>query len=162
MAAVRAAAGVLTGADSSTAMAKSLRADAAPRVAARAHDPQQRRGDRDGRGARGGVPGAPGRRSPRNSTRHVEISLPSGVTYKAGDHLGVCPKNDEEHVARLAHHLGAELDSLFMVPKTMNVRAVPKGVVLQVRNLLTNLVDITGRPTVPAARAADREGRRRR
>jgi len=36
-----------------------------------------------------------------------------------------------------------------MVPKTMNVRAVPKGVVLQVRNVLTNLVDITGRPTVP-------------
>ena len=31
----------------------------------------------------------------------------------------------------------------------MNVRAVPKGVVLQVRNVLTNLVDITGRPTVP-------------
>ncbi len=30
----------------------------------------------------------------------------------------------------------------------MNVRAVPKGVVLQVRNVLTNLVDITGRPTV--------------
>ena len=35
-----------------------------------------------------------------------------------------------------------------MVPKTMNVRAVPKGVVLQVRNVLTNLVDITGMPTV--------------
>ena len=31
----------------------------------------------------------------------------------------------------------------------MNVRAVPKGVVLQVRNVLTNLVDISGRPGVP-------------
>jgi cytochrome P450 / NADPH-cytochrome P450 reductase len=31
----------------------------------------------------------------------------------------------------------------------MNVSAVPKGVVLQVRNVLTNLIDITGRPTVP-------------
>ncbi|HTB75707.1 MAG TPA: cytochrome P450, partial [Polyangiaceae bacterium] len=27
-------------------------------------------------------------------TRHLEISLPPGVTYRAGDHLGVCPKND--------------------------------------------------------------------
>jgi hypothetical protein len=36
-----------------------------------------------------------------------------------------------------------------MVPKTLNVRAAPKGVVLQVRNVLTSLVDITGRPTVP-------------
>jgi hypothetical protein len=31
----------------------------------------------------------------------------------------------------------------------MYVHAVPKGVVLQVRNVLTSLVDITGRPTVP-------------
>ncbi|HEY6428021.1 MAG TPA: cytochrome P450, partial [Acidimicrobiales bacterium] len=82
-------------------------------------------------------------------TRHLDVSLPPGVAYGAGDHLGVCPKNDEERVERLARHLGAALDSLFMAPKTMNVRAVPKGVVLQVRNVLTNLVDITGRPTVP-------------
>jgi cytochrome P450 / NADPH-cytochrome P450 reductase len=82
-------------------------------------------------------------------TRHLEISLPPGVTYRAGDHLGVCPKNDEERVERLARHLGAGLDSLFMAPKTMTVRAVPKGVVLQVRNVLTSLVDIAGRPTVP-------------
>jgi cytochrome P450 / NADPH-cytochrome P450 reductase len=82
-------------------------------------------------------------------TRHLEVSLPTGVPYKAGDHLGVCPKNDEERVERLVRHLGAALDGLLMVPKTMNVRAVPKGVVLQVRNVLTNLIDITGRPAVP-------------
>ena len=82
-------------------------------------------------------------------TRHLEIALPAGVTYTAGDHLGVCPKNDEEQVEWLASRLGAALDGLFMVPKTLNVRAVPKGVVLQVRNVLTNLVDIAGKPTVP-------------
>jgi cytochrome P450/NADPH-cytochrome P450 reductase len=82
-------------------------------------------------------------------TRHLEVSLPPGVIYRAGDHLGICPKNDEERVERLARHLDAELDGLLMVPKTMNVRAVPKGTVLQVRNVLTNLVDITGRPPVP-------------
>jgi cytochrome P450/NADPH-cytochrome P450 reductase len=81
-------------------------------------------------------------------TRHLEIVLPAGVPYTAGDHLGICPKNDAEHVERLAQHLGAALDGLLMVPRTLNVRAVPKGVVLQVRNVLTNLVDITGKPTV--------------
>ena len=81
-------------------------------------------------------------------TRHLEVVLPAGVAYTAGDHLGVCPKNDEERVERLAHHLGAALDGLFMVPKTLNVRAVPKGVVLQIRNVLTNLVDVAGKPTV--------------
>jgi cytochrome P450/NADPH-cytochrome P450 reductase len=86
--------------------------------------------------------------SPRR-TRHLEVSLPAGVTYHAGDHLGVCPKNDEDHVERIARHLGVSLDGLLMVPKTMTVHAVPKGEVLQVRNMLTSLLDITGRPTVP-------------
>src|SRR5581483_2617707 len=80
-------------------------------------------------------------------TRHLELTLPAGFTYTAGDHLGVCPRNDEERVERLAKRLGAALEGLFMVPKTMSVAAVPKGVVLQVRNVLTNLVDIGGRPT---------------
>ncbi|MGN6791477.1 MAG: cytochrome P450 [Streptosporangiaceae bacterium] len=81
-------------------------------------------------------------------TRHLEVSLPPGVTYRVGDHLGFCPMNDRDHVERLAAKLGAALEGLFTVPATMNVRVVPKGVVLQVRNVLTNLVDITGRPTV--------------
>ncbi len=81
-------------------------------------------------------------------TRHVELALPPGVTYRAGDHLGLCPQNDAEQVERLARMLGAAPDGLFMVPKTINVRAVPKGVVLQARNVLTSLIDITGRPTV--------------
>ena len=85
--------------------------------------------------------------SPRR-TRHLELGLPPGVSYRAGDHVGICPKNDEERVEWLARRLGAALDGLFMAPKTMNVQAVPKGVVLQVRNVLTNLVDISGRPTV--------------
>jgi len=82
-------------------------------------------------------------------TRHLELSLPPGTAYQVGDHLGVCPKNDEDQVERLAVHLGAALDGLFMVPKTMTVRGVPKGVALQVRNVLTSLVDITGRPAGP-------------
>ncbi|MCW2605895.1 MAG: putative bifunctional reductase2 [Frankiales bacterium] len=81
-------------------------------------------------------------------TRHLEISLPPDFAYTAGDHLGVCPQNDEETVERLAAKLGAALDGVFSVPKSMKVRAVPKGVALQVRNVLTCLVDITSMPSV--------------
>jgi cytochrome P450/NADPH-cytochrome P450 reductase len=81
--------------------------------------------------------------------RQLDLSLPPGVTYRAGDHLGVCPKNDDERVDRLARLLGASLDGLFVAPKGMDLRAVPKGVVLQVRNVLTSLVDIGGRPGLP-------------
>jgi cytochrome P450/NADPH-cytochrome P450 reductase len=85
--------------------------------------------------------------SPRR-TRHLELILPPGLHYQAGDHLGVCPMNDEDRVERLARHLGASPDGLFKAPKMMSARAVPTGVVLGVRNVLTNLVDITARPTV--------------
>jgi cytochrome P450 / NADPH-cytochrome P450 reductase len=201
-AAEKAAAGALTGADSNTAMHRSLHGeDIAPQLLAKASSfssvirlmsPGSRK-----RAASmpGGSPGPADRsgaqlrvlltpmirtnavgldtvearalrclelqpaQSPKR-TRHLELSLPPGVTYRAGDHVGVCPKNDEERVERLARRLGAELDGLLMVPKTMNVSAVPKGTVLQVRNVLTNLVDTTGRPPVPLldlllAKAAD-------
>ena len=82
-------------------------------------------------------------------TRHLEIALPDGFQYTAGDHLGVCPQNDEEAVSRLGARLGAAPDGVFAVPKSMNVRAVPKGVALQVRNVLSCLVDITSKPSLP-------------
>ncbi|MGE5291257.1 MAG: flavodoxin domain-containing protein [Micromonosporaceae bacterium] len=191
LAAEKVAAGALTGADSNTAMERSLYGgEAAPQLSARAiglssimrlmssgsrKRATSMRGGSSGSAERSGtqprvllVPtilsNAAGMdtvearvlicrelqpaESPKR-TRHLEVSLPPGVAYQVGDHLGVCPKNDEERVERLARHLGAALDGLFVVPKTMNVRAVPKGVGLQVRNVLTNLVDINGRPTVP-------------
>jgi cytochrome P450 / NADPH-cytochrome P450 reductase len=148
VAAERAAAEKLSGADSNTAMAMSLGGgDAAPRVllvpkiltnAVGAETVEAR--TRASRELQAG--GSPKR------TRHLEVSLP-GHSYRAGDHLGICPKNDDDQVERLAQRLGAAPEGLFMVPKTLNVRAVPSGSVLQVRNVLTNLVDISGKPTMP-------------
>jgi cytochrome P450/NADPH-cytochrome P450 reductase len=149
VAAERAAAGALTGADSNTAMTMSLgRPDAAPRVLlvpkvltnpVGAETVEVRvRASRELQAAE----------SPKR-TRHLELVLPPGSSYRSGDHLGVCPRNGEEQVERLARRLGAALEGLFMVPKTLNAHAVPRGVVLQVRNVLTNLVDLTGRPTLP-------------
>jgi cytochrome P450/NADPH-cytochrome P450 reductase len=38
------------------------------------------------------------------STRHVEIALPHGVSYRAGDHLGVLPRNDVDLIRRVMRH----------------------------------------------------------
>jgi cytochrome P450/NADPH-cytochrome P450 reductase len=146
VAAERASAGAFTSADSTTAMAMSLgREDAAPRVLlvpqiftngvgietvpVRARVCRELHADA----------------SPKRA-RHLEVALPAGMSYRAGDHLGVCPRNDEERVERMAHRLGAALEGLFMVPQTLDVHVVPRGVVLQVRNVLTNLVDLAGPP----------------
>jgi len=145
----RAEAGRLTAADSTTAMTRSLGTGggAAPRVLLAPQILTNAVGANTFEVRAVGCRELQAAESTRR-TRHLELSLPPDVSYRAGDHIAICPKNDEDRVERLAQHLGAVLDGLFMVPKSMNVQAVPKGVVLQVRNALTNLVDIAGLPTV--------------
>jgi cytochrome P450/NADPH-cytochrome P450 reductase len=45
---------------------------------------------------------------PQRSTRHVEIALPAGTTYRAGDHLGVLPRNDVELIRRVMTRFGLD------------------------------------------------------
>ncbi|KSU63161.1 NADPH--cytochrome reductase [[Bacillus] enclensis] len=40
------------------------------------------------------------------STRHIEVALPSGLSYKEGDHLGVLPKNSVKNVNRVLKRFG--------------------------------------------------------
>ena len=40
-------------------------------------------------------------RPSERSTRHIEIALPSGVSYSAGDHLGIVPRNGLEAIRRV-------------------------------------------------------------
>ncbi|MCW3791966.1 bifunctional cytochrome P450/NADPH--P450 reductase [Paenibacillus sp. LS1] len=40
------------------------------------------------------------------STRHLEIKLPEGITYKEGDHLGILPQNPPELVERVLRRYG--------------------------------------------------------
>lgn len=44
------------------------------------------------------------------STRHIEVELPEGVRYRAGDHLGVVPRNRERTVARVAARFHLDRD----------------------------------------------------
>ncbi|QCK84364.1 cytochrome P450 [Phreatobacter aquaticus] len=49
--------------------------------------------------------------SPERSTRHIEVSLPAGVTYRPGDHLSVVPSNGEALVGRVIRHFGFRADA---------------------------------------------------
>ncbi len=40
-------------------------------------------------------------RPSERSTRHIEIALPAGVSYGAGDHLGIVPRNGLETIRRV-------------------------------------------------------------
>jgi cytochrome P450/NADPH-cytochrome P450 reductase len=84
------------------------------------------------------------------STRHIELTLPANFQYKAGDHLGVCPKNSLENVKLLASLFTPpiELASVFMLPKNMKERALPREVPLQVLNVLTSCIDISMKPSL--------------
>ena len=42
------------------------------------------------------------------SVRHIEIALPPGVTYRAGDHLGVLPRNRIPAIQRVMAHFGLD------------------------------------------------------
>jgi cytochrome P450/NADPH-cytochrome P450 reductase len=62
-----------------------------------------------------------GERPSERSTRHVEIALPAGVTYNAGDHLGVVPRNGLELIRRVL--LRFRLDGGLWVTITPNTNA---------------------------------------
>jgi cytochrome P450/NADPH-cytochrome P450 reductase len=45
------------------------------------------------------------------STRHIEVKLPGGLSYRAGDHLSVVPGNGEALVERVLNRFGFERDT---------------------------------------------------
>src|SRR5215471_484006 len=59
-----------------------------------------------------------GPRPSDRSTRHIEVALPDGVTYRAGDHLGVVPHNGAATVRRVAARFGFERDGYVRLHKS--------------------------------------------
>src|SRR6185369_3850339 len=52
------------------------------------------------------------------STRHVELELPVGLSYRAGDHLGVIAHNADSLVKRVAARFGFERDTFVRLRRT--------------------------------------------
>lgn len=80
------------------------------------------------------------------STRHVEIRLPTGMTYSAGDHLAVLPQNHPDAVLKVADRLNADLHEVVELNKGPGVGlgnwTLPFGSPVTVHDLLTRFVDL--------------------
>ncbi|PVI05918.1 NADPH-cytochrome P450 reductase-like protein [Periconia macrospinosa] len=59
--------------------------------------------------------------------RHIEISLPSDMSYSAGDYLAILPINPKENVARAMRHFGLAWDSALTI-STSEPTTLPSGV----------------------------------
>jgi len=80
--------------------------------------------------------------SPR-STRHLELELPEGVTYRAGDHLGVIPRNADMVVGRVAARFGLDPDVTIRLRLTGGRKTfLPADQPIAVSRLLADYVEL--------------------
>jgi cytochrome P450/NADPH-cytochrome P450 reductase len=77
------------------------------------------------------------------STRHIEIELPAGTSYRVGDHLSVVPRNDPALVDAVARRFGFLPDDQIRLQVAEGRRAqLPVGDVVSVGRLLTEFVEL--------------------
>lgn len=99
----------------------------------------------------------------RGSTRHIELSLPAGIAYSAGDHLGVFPSNPPALVAAALAHCGLAPETTVLLtalkPEAEGEGGLPFGVPVRVGELLAEHVDLAGPVTRRDLRAWARAAR---
>ena len=77
------------------------------------------------------------------STRHIEIALPDGVTYRAGDHLGVIARNSDTLVQRVITRFGFDAESKLRWHATSQRRThLPVEQPISVSALLADYVEL--------------------
>ncbi len=77
------------------------------------------------------------------STRHLELELPAGATYRAGDHLGVIPHNSEALVQRVAARFGFDRDVFIRLRRNTNRKTfLPADQTISVQRLLADYVEL--------------------
>jgi cytochrome P450 / NADPH-cytochrome P450 reductase len=73
--------------------------------------------------------------------RHLEIQLPTGWTYAAGDYLAVLPHNPKETVARVMRRLHLAWDAHVSI-ETAGSTTLPTNASLPVSDLLSSYVEL--------------------
>ncbi len=77
------------------------------------------------------------------STRHIEVNLPDGMTYRVGDHLSVVPTNGEALVERALSRFGFERDAHVRLRAEDGRKAfLPVDETISVQRLLANYVEL--------------------
>jgi cytochrome P450/NADPH-cytochrome P450 reductase len=77
------------------------------------------------------------------STRHIEVQLPSHMTYRVGDHLSVVPRNDPALVDCVARRFGfLPADQIRLHVAEGRRAQLPVGDAVSVGRLLTEFVEL--------------------
>jgi cytochrome P450/NADPH-cytochrome P450 reductase len=77
------------------------------------------------------------------STRHIEVQLPPGVSYRVGDHLSVVPRNDPALVDSVARRFGfLPADQIRLQVAEGRRAQLPVNDVVSVGRLLTEFVEL--------------------
>ena len=80
---------------------------------------------------------------PARSTRHIELELPEGVTYHAGDHLGVIPQNRPPAVARVIDRFKLDSQARIIIRReAAGVSHLPLDLPIRLVDLLTSYVEL--------------------
>lgn len=84
-----------------------------------------------------------GANASERSTRHIEVQLPAGITYRVGDHLSVVPRNDPVLVDAVARRFGfLPTDQIrLQVPEGRRAQ-LPVGEAVSVGRLLAEFVEL--------------------
>ncbi|KAK5235129.1 hypothetical protein LTR47_003965 [Exophiala xenobiotica] len=73
---------------------------------------------------------------------HMEIELPSNMTYECGDYLAVLPLNSEKSVKRIMAHFGLPWDAVMTV-KATGPSIIPADVPLSAFDVLRSYVELS-------------------
>ncbi|SHG70545.1 bifunctional cytochrome P450/NADPH--P450 reductase [Bradyrhizobium erythrophlei] len=77
------------------------------------------------------------------STRHIEVQLPPGTSYRVGDHLSVVPRNDPALVDAVARRFGfLPADQIRLQVAEGRRAQLPIGDTVSVGRLLTDFVEL--------------------
>lgn len=87
------------------------------------------------------------------SRRHLEIALPEGVSYRAGDYLAVLARNPASTVARVLRRFGLAHETRVHISNASAVFDLPQGQAIGCGELLEGYVELS-QPASPSQVAA--------
>ncbi|MBV8094704.1 MAG: hypothetical protein JO110_16060 [Acetobacteraceae bacterium] len=77
------------------------------------------------------------------SKRHIEIALPPGMAYRAGDYLAVLPRNPARDVDRALRRFGVAADTQILIHKRpSSATALPSGYPVSAAEILASYVEL--------------------
>ena len=77
------------------------------------------------------------------STRHIEVALPEGMTYRTGDHLSVVPVNSDALVGRVLKRFGFSSDAQIRIQTSSDDHSqLPVDTPVSVHRLLAQMLEL--------------------